>query len=98
MIAAYPLGVGSNNWDVVAERQAEQGKFREEWFYFVHNKYFLVLAEIGWIGLFTFVSFLVSILVCGRRACVEKRSKSTLTPVAVGIYSRIFRSNHSHVV
>ena len=83
MIVESPLGVGGNNWDLAAAAHAEKTRYRGEWFYFVHNKYLLVSAETGWLGLAAYVTFLGTILACGWRAI--KRNDRLLSPLALGL-------------
>jgi O-antigen ligase len=83
MIAENPLGVGGNNWDRVAERHAARARFRGEWYYFVHNKYLLLWAETGWLGLLAYLTFLGSTLACGWRAF--KQNDRILSPLALGL-------------
>ncbi len=91
MVADHPLGVGANNWDVVAGSYAQSARYREAWFYLVHNKYLLVLAELGWLGLIAFAGFLVSILTLGWRAYrqTQQFDKSIdcrfWSPLAIGL-------------
>lgn len=87
MIADHPLGVGANNWAFAAERYAELSEFRNEWFYTVHNKYFLVLTETGWLGLLAYLGFVFSVIYCGWRAW--NRKDRLLAPIALGLTAAI---------
>ena len=87
MIADHPMGVGANNWAVAGARYAELGEFREEWFYTVHNKYLLVLTETGWLGLLSYLGFILSVIGCGWRAW--NRDDRLLAPLALGLTAAI---------
>ena len=59
IVEANPvLGVGANNFTVVMNRYLSP-EFRQGFLFAVHNKYLLVLAETGAVGLFAFLAFLV---------------------------------------
>lgn len=59
IVEANPvLGVGANNFTVVMNRYLSP-EFREGFLFAVHNKYLLVLAETGAIGLLAFLAFLL---------------------------------------
>ena len=60
------LGVGANNFTVAMDRYVTSD-FREEFFFAVHNKYLLVLAETGIGGLLAFLAFLLQTLRRGWR-------------------------------
>lgn len=94
MIADYPLGVGANNWELAARQYAEQLKFRDAWFYTVHNHYLLVLCELGWLGFLAYVVFLYSIIRCGWRGL--KRSDPTIAPLLLG-FSAAFAGQLIHM-
>lgn len=78
IIYENPMGVGVNNWDVAASPLAMQTDYREAWYYTVHNRYLLVCAEIGWLGLFAYIGFLLSIVVLGSRTVVQGNSDVAL--------------------
>jgi O-antigen ligase len=78
-----PFGVGYNNWDLGAKQYAEAGGLRSEWFFFVHNKYFLELGELGWLGVILFVTFLSSIIWRAFRAL--RYQDSVLSPLLLGL-------------
>ncbi len=87
MIADHPMGVGANNWAVAGEKYADLSEFREVWFYTVHNKYLLVLTETGWLGLLSYLGFILSVIGCGWRAW--NRNDRLLAPVALGLSAAI---------
>ncbi len=87
MIADHPLGVGANNWALVAKEYAESSEFRGQWFYTVHNKYMLVLTETGWLGLLAYLGFIFSVIYCGWRAW--NRNDRLLAPIALGLTAAI---------
>jgi putative inorganic carbon (hco3(-)) transporter len=85
IVEANPvLGVGVNNFTVVMNRYLSP-EFREAWRFTVHNKYLLVLAETGAIGLLAFLAFLLGTLRKGWlcwRLCDEPLSLLALGFVA----------------
>ncbi len=83
LILEYPFGVGANTWDLAVEQQAASGNYRGDWFFFVHNKYLLVLAEIGWIGFFAFMAFLGSTVLTGWRGL--KSCEPGLAPLLLAL-------------
>ena len=83
MIVDHPLGVGANNWELVARQYAGQSKFREAWFYTVHNHYLLVLCELGWLGFFAYMVFMVSIIKCGWRGL--RRCELSVAPLLLAL-------------
>ncbi len=63
IFADHPvLGVGANNGYLAALRVANSGPYRSEWFYTIHNKYLLILAETGLLGFAAYLAFLFSTL------------------------------------
>ena len=59
IVEANPvLGVGANNFTVVMNRYLSP-EFRQGFLFAVHNKYLLVLAETGPVGLLAFLAFLL---------------------------------------
>ena len=73
IIAEHPLGVGANNYVLVANIGGYSERAGVSWFHEsrsepVHNSYLLVLAELGWIGLIGLVGFLVSVMAFGWRS------------------------------
>jgi O-antigen ligase len=75
------LGVGANNY-AIAMQPYVAADFRNTVFYTVHNKFLLVFAETGPVGLLVFVAFLVAILREGWRAW--RLSDPVLSPIALG--------------
>ena len=83
IIEQHPLtGVGVNNVGLVMHRTAGP-RYSQDWIFTVHNKYLLVAAEAGLVGLAAFLWFLGSTL---RRGfwCVSAGA-STVAPVAAGL-------------
>jgi putative inorganic carbon (HCO3(-)) transporter len=81
-----PLGVGANNYTTVL------GEYRTRdiantWSYTVHNKYLLVLAETGVVGLAAFLAFLVATLRSGWRA--SKARDPALAVIAGGLAAAV---------
>jgi putative inorganic carbon (HCO3(-)) transporter len=87
IIADHPFGVGANNWAVAGQHYADRTNFREEWFYTVHNKYLLVLTEVGIIGFLAFGAFILTTIRSGWR--ILGRSDRLLTPIALGLTAGI---------
>jgi len=58
------LGVGSNNFQAVMDRYITP-ELRTGFFYTVHNKYLLVWAETGFLGLMAYLAFLAGTLRTG---------------------------------
>ena len=87
MVADQPLGVGVNNWELAARPYAEAAGFAGQWFFTVHNKYLLLLSEIGLFGLLAYIVFLVSTIACGRAAW--KRGHPVLSPLALGLTAAV---------
>ena len=75
------LGVGANNFTVAMDRYVTSD-FREEFFFAVHNKYLLVLAETGIGGLLAFLAFLLQTLRRGWR--IWSLRDPLLSAVALG--------------
>jgi O-antigen ligase len=83
MIRDHPIfGVGANNYALVLPRY-ETAQFGNAWHYTVHDKYLLVWAETGAIGLAAFLAFL---LVTLKRGWSIVRTKDRLLgPIALGL-------------
>jgi O-antigen ligase len=83
MIEDHPvLGVGANNYSLALARY-ETPEFAADWHYTVHDKYLLVWAETGVVGLLAFLAFL---LVTVRRGWLVIRSQDPLLgPLALGL-------------
>jgi putative inorganic carbon (hco3(-)) transporter len=77
------LGVGSNNFSVVMERYLTS-EFRQPraFVFIVHNKYLLIWAETGIIGLLAFLAFLAGALRKGWQCW--KFQDRLFSPVALG--------------
>jgi O-antigen ligase len=74
----HPMGVGANQYVVVANTQGYSQRAGVAWNSTsraanVHNAYLLVAAETGWIGLITFIVMLGSIIWSGFRFAFQDR-------------------------
>ena len=74
MLSDYPLGVGANNFVIVANTQGYYQRAGVGWYSYgaiVHNVYWLVAAETGYLGLIVFAMFLLNPMIvaiwCGLR-------------------------------
>jgi len=82
MIGEHPVaGVGGNNSPVLMERYVPR-ELSDEWLARIHNKYLLVLAETGPLGLLTFLWLLLATLRHGWRAA--RGGDPVLAPLACG--------------
>ncbi|MDP8923312.1 MAG: O-antigen ligase family protein [Chloroflexota bacterium] len=90
IIQDHPLlGIGANNFapvmlDYVTLNFSEYGG---DWLFVVHNKYLLVWAETGLVGLLAFVGFLATTLVRGWRGW--QLGDPLLSPLALGFTAAI---------
>jgi O-antigen ligase len=97
----YPMGVGANNYVVVANGQGYSARAGVAWAggsrgTNVHNTYLLVAAETGWAGLVTYVLFLGACIVAGWKFAFGNRSDprgdivlgSTIALVMMAIHSK----------
>ncbi len=83
IIAEHPVvGVGANNFVAVMDGYAT-GEFRHQFFYTVHNKYLLIWAETGLVGLLAYLWFLFSILHRGWQAW--RMQDRVLSPIVLGL-------------
>jgi putative inorganic carbon (HCO3(-)) transporter len=81
IIADSPLlGVGANNYTEALRRRTPE--FGNEWLFTVHNKYLLVWAETGTVGLLAYLWFLLAALRRGWQCW--KRADPLLSPLALG--------------
>lgn len=87
IIGDHPIfGVGANNYTTQLERYYTV-EFAEAYVYTVHNKYLLVWAETGLIGLVTFLGFLFAHI---RRAWQTwMRRDRLLSPLALGFAAAV---------
>jgi len=83
MIKENPVvGVGANNFAFVMDDYITP-EFRNEWIYTVHNKYLLIWAESGTVGLLAFLWFLAATLRTGWH-CSRSRHR-LFGPLAFGL-------------
>lgn len=73
IISDHPLGVGANRYVIVANVGGYSDRVGLAWNKAnrtapVHNTYYLVTAELGWIGLFGLIALFASIIGLGLRA------------------------------
>jgi hypothetical protein len=77
MLADHPMGVGANHFTIVANLGGYFTRVGELWgagrASNVHNVYWLVAAETGYIGLIAFVAFLLPPLIAAFRCGVRHR-------------------------
>jgi O-Antigen ligase len=75
MLADHPMGVGANHFIIVANLGGYFERVGETWSggraSNVHNVYWLVAAETGYIGLIAFVAFLLAPLIAAFRCSVR---------------------------
>jgi O-antigen ligase len=75
MLADHPMGVGANHFTLVANVGGYFTRVGEVWgagrASNVHNVYWLVAAETGYIGLIAFVAFLLAPLIAAVRCSVR---------------------------
>ena len=79
------LGIGANNYTAALKRY--ESTFKGDWLFTVHNKYLLVWAETGIVGLAAFLWFLIATIRQGWRQW--KRSDPLLSPLALGFTAAI---------
>ncbi len=89
------LGVGANNFAAVMDDYIVNPDFTGAWLHTVHNKYLLVWAENGIVGLIAFAGFLLSAVFCGWQSW---RSNDRLLGLlglafAVGILGQMLHMN-----
>ncbi len=83
IIADHPiLGVGANNYASVMDNYIS-GEFISGFVYTVHNRYLLIWAETGTLGLLAYLWFLLSTLRQGWRCW--KVGDNLLSPIALGL-------------
>jgi O-antigen ligase len=96
-----PMGVGANNYVVVANGQGYSARAGVTWSggsraTNVHNTYLLIAAETGWAGLLTYVALLGAVIWTGWRFAFRQRSDprgdialgSTIALVVMAIHSK----------
>jgi O-antigen ligase len=87
MIQDHPvLGVGTNNYAFVLSEYITPD-VSQEWLFVVHNKYLLVLAETGPVGLITYLWFLLATVWRGWQGW--KLKDRVLSPLALGFTAAI---------
>lgn len=93
ILADYPLGVGANQYVLVANLGGYSDRAGVPWNFTersapVHNTYYLVAAELGWFGLFSLIGLLGSITLVGLRA-VKHAGAGIRAAVLVGALSTL---------
>lgn len=96
IIADHPLGVGANNYVLVANIGGYSDKAGVSWFHEsrsapVHNSYLLVLAELGWIGLIGLLGFIGCTIGVGWKSLRRLRGGET-SELMVGVLAAIIIS------
>jgi O-antigen ligase len=79
MLADHPMGVGANHFNMVANVGGYFTRVGELWgpgrASNVHNVYWLVAAETGYIGLITFVAFILTPMIAALRCGLRHRTE-----------------------
>jgi O-antigen ligase len=84
MFTDHPLlGVGANNFIAAMDPYVTYPDFSGAWVHVVHNKYLLVLAETGIIGLMAYLAFLMATVRSGMTCC--HLPSLTMSPIALGL-------------
>lgn len=87
IIADYPVfGAGMNNFTAIMQNYLTP-EFANEWIYVVHNKYLLVWAETGTLGIVTYLLFLSVTLYRGW--CAWLKHNRLLALIALGCSAAI---------
>ena len=76
MLADHPMGIGANHFIVVANTQGYYSRAGVGWSNFraiVHNAYWLVAAETGYIGILAFMILLLNPLIVAFRCAWQHR-------------------------
>lgn len=76
MLADHPMGIGANHFVVVANTQGYYSQAGVTWNNFtaiVHNAYWLVAAETGYIGILAFIILLLNPLIVATRCAWQHR-------------------------
>jgi O-antigen ligase len=78
MFADHPMGVGANQYVIVANGQGYSHRAGVIWNWTsraanVHNTYLLVAAETGWAGLLTFIAMFIAVIVAGWRFSFQNK-------------------------
>jgi len=88
IIKDHPIfGVGANNYPVIQRRYVGQDPDTKVFLWAVHNKYLLVWAENGFLGLLFFVLFLFSTLRLGFK--ITRNKGNFLSLLALGFSTAI---------
>lgn len=88
IIKDHPFfGVGANNYPVIQQRYLALDPNNTVFRYAVHNKYLLVWAETGFLGLLFFILFLISTLRQGFK--ISRFEDQLLSPLALGFTAAI---------
>jgi O-antigen ligase len=87
IIQAYPMGVGENNYDQVMSDRYAHPNWIGHTHYPVHNKYLLIWAENGPLGLIAFVVLLVSALWQAGRYAFKKDLDGDLAVLPASLFA-----------
>ena len=98
MVADHPLGVGANQYVLVANIGGYSERAGVPWNTEnraapVHNTYFLIMSEMGFLGLVSFIALLVSFIVIGFRTLGRPWNAATFRTRA---RSARFDDHHLH--
>lgn len=93
MIADHPLGVGANQYVLVANTGGYSQRAGIAWNYTsrsapVHDVYYLVTAETGFLGLIGFVAIILSFILLGFQI-LRRRSKDESNELAPGLLAAL---------
>jgi putative inorganic carbon (HCO3(-)) transporter len=81
----YPLGVGTNNYDQVMSYKYAPRELIGHTLYVVHNKYLLIRAETGWVGLLAFVWLLLAAIGQGIKWIIKSDAPPHLVILATSL-------------
>jgi O-antigen ligase len=102
VISDYPLGVGANRYVVVANLGGYSARANLPWNQAnraapVHNTYYLVTAEMGWLGLIAFMALLAAAIVTSIRVLRRSTPRFESEYVAGIATSFVMVAAHAYV-